>query len=93
MNYGPAGTREAYPAWTRERVIPLSKEDIFLDLTQKFGFRTDSMRNMVRFSASFFHVHLVRRQHNWFIPLICLKMPCLWLRWGSISWRLSAPLT
>ena len=43
---------EAYPAWTVERQIPLSKEeieDIFLDLTQKFGFQRDSMRNMVRF--------------------------------------------
>lgn len=48
---GPAGAREAYPAWGSERQIPLSKEeieDIFLDLTQKFGFQRDSMRNMVR---------------------------------------------
>jgi hypothetical protein len=48
---GPAGSREAYPAWSAERQIPLSKEeieDIFLDLTQKFGFQRDSMRNMVR---------------------------------------------
>jgi len=48
---GPAGAREAYPAWSAERQIPLSKEeieDIFLDLTQKFGFQRDSMRNMVR---------------------------------------------
>ena len=47
---GPAGAREAYPAWSSERHIPLSKEeieDIFLDLTQKFGFQRDSMRNMV----------------------------------------------
>jgi len=47
---GPAGAREAYPAWSAERQIPLSKEeieDIFLDLTQKFGFQRDSMRNMV----------------------------------------------
>ena len=52
MDYGgPAGAREAYPAWSAERQIPLSKEeieDIFLDLTQKFGFQRDSMRNMVR---------------------------------------------
>lgn len=51
MDYGvPAGAREAYPAWSSERQIPLSKEeieDIFLDLTQKFGFQRDSMRNMV----------------------------------------------
>ena len=56
MEYGgPAGAREAYPAWSAERQIPLSKEeieDIFLDLTQKFGFQRDSMRNMVR-SLSF----------------------------------------
>ena len=45
------GAREPYPAWSTERQIPLSKEeieDIFLDLTQKFGFQRDSMRNMVR---------------------------------------------
>jgi hypothetical protein len=49
---GPPGAREAYPAWSAERQIPLSKEeieDIFLDLTQKFGFQRDSMRNMVTF--------------------------------------------
>ncbi|KAG6884155.1 1,3-beta-D-glucan synthase [Termitomyces sp. T159_Od127] len=53
MDYGaPAGAREAYPAWSSERQIPLSKEeieDIFLDLTQKFGFQRDSMRNMFDF--------------------------------------------
>ncbi|KIM41511.1 glycosyltransferase family 48 protein [Hebeloma cylindrosporum] len=53
MDYGgPAGAREAYPAWSAERQIPLSKEeieDIFLDLTQKFGFQRDSMRNMFDF--------------------------------------------
>ncbi|KAF8496308.1 1,3-beta-glucan synthase [Gautieria morchelliformis] len=45
-------TREPYAAWTAERQIPLSKEeieDIFLDLTQKFGFQRDSMRNMFDF--------------------------------------------
>jgi 1,3-beta-glucan synthase len=50
---GPPGAQDAYPAWTVDRQIPLSKEeieDIFLDLTQKFGFQRDSMRNMVRFS-------------------------------------------
>ena len=49
---GPAGAREPYPAWTTDRQIPLSKEeieDVFLDLTQKFGFQRDSMRNMVIF--------------------------------------------
>ena len=47
----PMGTRsrEPYPAWTSDAQIPLSKEeveDIFLDLTAKFGFQRDSMRNM-----------------------------------------------
>ena len=47
----PAGqrSREPYPAWTTDAQIPLSKEeieDIFLDLTSKFGFQRDSMRNM-----------------------------------------------
>ncbi|KAI9738197.1 MAG: 1,3-beta-D-glucan synthase [Cirrosporium novae-zelandiae] len=54
MDYGnnlPAGqrSREPYPAWTSDAQIPLSKEeieDIFLDLTEKFGFQRDSMRNM-----------------------------------------------
>jgi len=44
----PAGqrSREPYPAWTSDAQIPLSKEeieDIFLDLTAKFGFQRDSM--------------------------------------------------
>ena len=54
MEYGnvlPSGqrSREPYPAWTSDAQIPLSKEeveDIFLDLTAKFGFQRDSMRNM-----------------------------------------------
>ncbi|KKA27206.1 hypothetical protein TD95_002108 [Thielaviopsis punctulata] len=54
VDYGnvlPAGqrSREPYPAWTSEAQIPLSKEeieDIFVDLTAKFGFQRDSMRNM-----------------------------------------------
>lgn len=44
------GSREPYPAWSAERQIPISTEeieDIFLDLTHKFGFQKDSMRNMV----------------------------------------------
>ena len=57
-NYGldhgnalPAGqrSREPYPAWTSDAQVPVSKEeveDIFLDLTAKFGFQRDSMRNM-----------------------------------------------
>jgi hypothetical protein len=47
--------RDAYPAWGADRQIPVSKEeieDIFLDLTQKFGFQRDSMRNMVRSAFS-----------------------------------------
>ncbi|KAK0469300.1 1,3-beta-glucan synthase [Desarmillaria tabescens] len=51
VDYGQSG-RDAYPAWSSERQIPLSKEeieDIFLDLTQKFGFQRDSMRNMFDF--------------------------------------------
>ncbi|KAF8749915.1 1,3-beta-glucan synthase subunit FKS1 [Rhizoctonia solani] len=46
--HGPNLSREPYPAWTPDRGVPLSKEeieDIFLDLTQKFGFQRDSMRN------------------------------------------------
>ncbi|KXJ90633.1 1,3-beta-glucan synthase component [Microdochium bolleyi] len=42
-------SREPYPAWTSDAQIPLSKEeveDIFMDLTAKFGFQRDSMRNM-----------------------------------------------
>lgn len=42
-------SREPYPAWTSDAQIPLSKEeieDIFLDLTAKFGFQRDSMRNV-----------------------------------------------
>lgn len=54
MDYGnalPAGqrSREPYPAWTTEAQIPVTKEeieDIFVDLTAKFGFQRDSMRNM-----------------------------------------------
>ncbi|KAF3047491.1 1,3-beta-D-glucan synthase [Didymella heteroderae] len=47
----PAGqrSREPYPAWTTEAQIPCTKEeieDIFMDLTAKFGFQRDSMRNM-----------------------------------------------
>ncbi|KAG9226319.1 hypothetical protein CCMSSC00406_0003198 [Pleurotus cornucopiae] len=46
------GSSEPYPAWSAERQIPMSAEeieDIFLDLTQKFGFQRDSMRNMYDF--------------------------------------------
>lgn len=40
--------REPYPSWTVENQIPMSKEeieDIFIDLTNKFGFQRDSSRN------------------------------------------------
>ncbi|KIL69738.1 glycosyltransferase family 48 protein [Amanita muscaria Koide BX008] len=43
---------EPYPAWSSDKQIPISVEeieDIFLDLTQKFGFQRDSMRNMFDF--------------------------------------------
>jgi hypothetical protein len=45
------GSRQAYPAWSAGHQVPISEgeiEDIFIDLTQKFGFQQDSMRNMVR---------------------------------------------
>ncbi|KPM42807.1 1,3-beta-glucan synthase component FKS1 [Neonectria ditissima] len=41
--------KEPYPAWASDDYVPISKEeieDIFLDLTAKFGFQRDSMRNM-----------------------------------------------
>ncbi|KAJ7248158.1 1,3-beta-glucan synthase [Mycena haematopus] len=50
--YTIAAGLDTYPAWSAERHIPLSKEeieDVFLDLTQKFGFQRDSMRNMFDF--------------------------------------------
>ncbi|KAF5365320.1 hypothetical protein D9758_005437 [Tetrapyrgos nigripes] len=52
VEYSSTGARDSYQAWSSERQIPLSKEeieDIFLDLTQKFGFQRDSMRNMFDF--------------------------------------------
>jgi len=57
VEYSSSGTRDSYPAWTTERRHPLSKEeieDIFLDLTQKFGFQRDSMRNMVSIGTVMF---------------------------------------
>ncbi|KAF8798014.1 1,3-beta-glucan synthase [Phlegmacium glaucopus] len=47
------GSSDHYPAWSADRQIPMSAEeieDIFLDLTQKFGFQRDSMRNMFDFT-------------------------------------------
>ncbi|THH15103.1 hypothetical protein EW146_g5321 [Bondarzewia mesenterica] len=47
---GPTGSSDPYPAWSVDKQIPISYEeieDIFLDLTQKFGFQRDSMRNQL----------------------------------------------
>jgi len=47
---GVMTSSEPYPAWSSSKQIPMSSEeieDIFLDLTQKFGFQKDSMRNQV----------------------------------------------
>lgn len=47
---GQTSYAEPYPAWSADKQIPISYEeieDIFLDLTQKFGFQRDSMRNQV----------------------------------------------
>ena len=83
MEYGgPAGAREAYPAWSAERQIPLSKEeieDIFLDLTQKFGFQRDSMRNMVRYLIfpllllffSFPSIYLIMLTKKYSLTFLC----------------------
>ncbi|KAI6039063.1 glycosyltransferase family 48 protein [Pisolithus marmoratus] len=51
----PGHDAHPYPAWSPDRQIPISMEeidDIFLDLTQKFGFQRDSMRNMFDFLMS-----------------------------------------
>ena len=60
------GSSVPYPAWSSERQIPISTEeieDIFLDLTYKFGFQKDSMRNMVS-------LHTRASSHS--LPLIFL---------------------
>ncbi|KAL0581746.1 1,3-beta-D-glucan synthase [Marasmius crinis-equi] len=47
------GSTEPYPAWSQDRQIPMSTEeieDVFIDLQQKFGFQRDSMRNMFDFT-------------------------------------------
>jgi len=65
VDYG--GVREQYPAWTPDRQIPLSKEeieDIFLDLTQKFGFQRDSMRNMFDFTMQLLDSRASRMSPN-----------------------------
>ncbi|CAG8476984.1 3811_t:CDS:2, partial [Cetraspora pellucida] len=46
---GNQHSRTIYTAWSSDNLIPVSKEeieDIFIDLTNKFGFQKDSMRNM-----------------------------------------------
>ena len=51
VDHNGVSGREPYPAWSSERQIPLSKEeieDIFLDLTQKSPPHPPPMRNMVR---------------------------------------------
>lgn len=82
MDYPPPSLREAYAAWSSDRQIPLSKEeieDVFLDLTQKFGFQKESMRNMVCFTfsselvgLSAFGRHLIRRRP--FLPSVFLSL-------------------
>lgn len=40
---------EPYPAWTADQQAPIAIEqieDVFIDLTNRFGFQRDSMRNM-----------------------------------------------
>ncbi|KAF8344166.1 1,3-beta-glucan synthase [Cantharellus anzutake] len=47
-----SGTVEPYPAWTTERQVPLSTEEIedtLWDLQTKFGFQRESMRNVFDF--------------------------------------------
>jgi 1,3-beta-glucan synthase len=47
----PEGYTDPFPAWSGEKQIPISYEeieDIFIDLANKFGFQRDSMRNQVR---------------------------------------------
>jgi len=54
MSATPAGMmvprfNEPYPTWTVQNQVPITKEqieDIFIDLSNKFGFQRDSMRNM-----------------------------------------------
>jgi hypothetical protein len=69
MDATPTGLAEPYPAWSADRQIPMSMEeieDIFLDLTQKFGFQRDSMRNMV----ILFFILYSKNHHQGFISLI-----------------------
>ncbi|KAH9997287.1 1-3-beta-glucan synthase [Russula vinacea] len=54
---GQTSYADPYPAWSADKQIPISYEeieDIFLDLTQKFGFQRDSMR--IRFFDFLMHL-------------------------------------
>lgn len=45
----PPRQSEMWPSWVPERQVPVTKEEIeeiFVELTDKFGFQPDSMRNM-----------------------------------------------
>lgn len=47
--YMPSLPTDPYPAWTADNQAPVKLEDIedvFIDLTNKFGFQRDSMRNV-----------------------------------------------
>lgn len=59
--------QEPYPAWSSQRQIPMSTEeieDIFFDLQQKFGFQRDSMRNMVRPFKTTSYITFSRSPHS-----------------------------
>lgn len=61
------GASEHYPAWSADRQIPMSTEeieDIFLDLAQKFGFQRDSMRNMFDFTMQLLDSRASRMSPN-----------------------------
>ena len=65
---------EPYPAWSSQKQIPMSVEeieDVFLDLAQKFGFQRDSMRNMVRvILLCFFRVVIFALQFDFLMHLL-----------------------
>jgi len=64
---GPRGSKDPYPAWSADRHVPMSTdeiEDIFLDLAQKFGFQHDSMRNMFDFTMQLLDSRASRMSPN-----------------------------
>jgi 1,3-beta-glucan synthase len=68
-NAPPSGERSPglYPAWTDESQIPCTQkeiETIFLDLTAKFGFQRDSMRNMYDHFMTLFDSRASRMSPN-----------------------------